>query len=238
MSYALRNTALYLPSESPALDRDAGLPVEWWNVLIRDGQTPTEWTLALLRQADSPVEFVAWLDRLGLLPAEWGGSIPLLRDAGLPAEWWALLARDGGLPAEWVAELPRTAGTPVEWLVRVLWDAGLPAEWGAGLGRDVPIPVEWREFGQVLRDAGIPVEWAGLPPGTLRVIWDALTRLALALPVRWDVVSTTPLGTIMVQWTVREPLPSLPVVFRVIPDVLAPFAEDIHRPTGSVTETP
>lgn len=198
-------------AESPLREREAGIPVEW-------GTTLRE------RDAGIPVEWWAMLAREGSLPAEWVAAV--FRDAGIPVDVAALLARLGVLPAEWAG------------LEEVLRDSGLPTEWGAALRRDSEVPAEWTGGNAVVRAAGIPLEWGGLPPDVLRVIWDALTLLVLPLPVRWEVVSTTPLAALGVQWTLYATLATLPVAFRVVPDLETPFAADFQRPSGSVTETP
>lgn len=210
-----------------------------------------------LTLADLP--FAAYYDLavLGLLlrdagiPVAWGQT--LARDPALPAEWWSLLAREFGLLPEWTALVGREGTAPVSWRGGLDREGALPLEWSQGLGRDDGIPVEWAGVAALIREGGIPVEWLSpflarevrIPvewpvvlPDRLRVIWDTLVLLEVPLPVRWTLLTHALAATLAVQWEVRASGAALPVLYRVVPDVVTPFADDIQRPTGSVTETP
>jgi hypothetical protein len=72
--------------------------------------------------------------------------------------------------------------------------------------------------------------------GPLLVVWNDLLALSVILPVVWDVTSPGPVGMLPVTWNVQQTLLSLPVTWRVIPNLQPIFSADIQQPTSVIVE--
>lgn len=85
---------------------------------------------------------------------------------------------------------------------------------------------------------GQQVSVQNIVPGTLLVIWNDRSKLSVVLPVFWDVFANAPVGILPVTWNDLETLLSLPVTWRVIPDLIPAFSADIQQPVATVEEVP
>jgi hypothetical protein len=160
----------------------------------------------------------------------------MLRPAGVRRHALSLpVSRNALIPAEWFGGIRRNAPVPVEWRGR-LFSRSVPVEWFGGLARAAPIPVEWR--GRVFARS-VPLEWAGLGAGLLEVYWNVQQNLNALLPLLWSVVSAVLAAGVQVQWNVVGTIAQqLPIAWNVIPDVVTPFSQDVQQPAAITDKTP
>jgi hypothetical protein len=89
----------------------------------------------------------------------------------------------------------------------------------------------------ILRDVRTSISIAGVF-GSLLVQWNVLNSLNVPLPIIWNVVNGGLNASLPITWNVVSTVISLPIVWRVLPDLVPAFNEDIQQPTATVDETP
>ncbi len=196
----------------------------------------------LVRSEVLPVEWFTHVKHDAILPVAWSGN--LRENFRLPVEWEAgRLYFSPFLPVEFDGSKPRTLDVllPVEWSgsVETSLGAALPVEWGGStlLTLDQLLQIEFQ--GLFARSEILDIESSGLDPNTLAHVWNVLVGLNSPLLHQWLVVVTALSGaTLQHRWNVTEPLASLLHEWRVLPDLLTPFSEDIQKPVAEVEKTP
>ena len=195
----------------------------------------------LARSEVLPVEWFIYVTHNAILPVAWSGN--LREDFRLPVEWEAgRLYFSPFLPVEFDGSKPRTIDVllPVEWSgsVETSLGAALPVEWAgsAPLALDQLLPIEFT--GLFARSEVLPIESSGLDPDSFAHIWNVLVGLDSPLLHQWLIVTVALSAALQHRWNVIEPIESLLHEWRVLPDLLTPFNEDIQKPVAETEKTP
>ena len=206
MSYALRNTALYISGEQ-ALVLDAFIPIEWRGAveLIGAAQIPIE-ALALLEgSAQIPVESLGSLATVTVLQIEIlsgvGAAAPVI-----PIEWQAalLVTADPTIPVEVKAAVEAAPRIPFESSGVILLEA------------DANIPIEI--LGGVIGRALLQLDVSGRDDTVLAYVWKVLVPADVPQAYRWVVLPEIVVGAELgYSWRVFEDPPAQGYTWTVIP---------------------
>ncbi len=221
MSWALQSFALYLPGDvtpPPAPQVYVSLTGDLYDDVVHDPFLVPINTLAGDKSSDAFLNDLPFAAYYPILAAT-----ALLRKFDVPVEWTGGLLRRYDVPVEWTGGLLRKFDVPVEWSGVIV------------LVRKFDVPVEW--LAGLLRKFDAPAEWSGRSGLSLPVIWDVLSKLGQPLPVLFDVLSGGLVVRLPVRFSVKERVNSLPVTFRVIPNLVPLFSADVQQPFSTVEET-
>jgi hypothetical protein len=89
----------------------------------------------------------------------------------------------------------------------------------------------------MIRRASFPIETL-LPDLSLPLTWDERVPLDISLPLTWIEEVDELLADLPLQWNEEATLPSLPLAWREVPDLLKLERVKVQRPVATVTRTP
>ena len=163
------------------------------------------------------------LTRTAIIPSEWRGIAPLVRNVPIPAEWLARRAASRIIPYERLTSYARNGIIPTEWTGQGVGDLSLV--WNDLAVLNQPLLLSWF----VLNFGGAAATF------TLSLLWDVLQTLA-SLPLSWNDVPDvfTPFGVTPPSGATGAAGPGQP-----LPAVDGqPAPGDIQKPTATTTKTP
>jgi hypothetical protein len=113
--------------------------------------------------------------------------------------------------------------------------ASLPVEVLSGVATRRSLPLE--TLSGMIRRASFPIETL-LPDLSLPLTWDERVPLDISLPLTWIEEVDELLADLPLQWNEEATLPSLPLAWREVPDLLKLERVKVQRPVATVTRTP
>lgn len=163
-----------------------------------------------------------------------GGGAPVTSGAlPLPFESKTTV-KSGGLPLPYEVAGTLGVGLPFEVLAPVRSGLALPFEVKPGLVSGLLLPFY---FTGPVTSGGLPLpfEAAGIDAFSLSFRWNDLQALDAPFLLEWNVADIVFVATLELQWIVRKILATLPLDWRVVPDVFTPFAATVTQPTTTPT---
>ncbi len=163
-----------------------------------------------------------------------GGAAVASPSVGLPVEVTTTV--QPGLPLPFEVAGTKGVGLPFEVTTTVQSGLPLPFEVNvSGFRISGLLPLPFYFGGPVTAGLPLPIEAKGIDPFALAFIWNDLQLLDVPILAQWNVADIVFLGTLPLEWAIREILDTLATEWRVVPDVFTPFKATVTQPTTAPT---